>query len=125
LMKKVSIYVPKGHYSMVNIEGAHHMLQWVNGYFQQMGQEPLFDIQLVGIENIATQGNGLFSITPQKHIKDVKHTDLIIIPATHGNLEETLTNNQALLPWLVHHYKQGAELVSFCLGAFHLAAAGL
>ncbi len=124
-MKQVSIYVPKGHYSMVNIEGAHHMLNWVNGYYMQMGQSPLFNIQLVGIENIATQDNGPFSIIPQKHISDVKHTDVIIVPAVHGDLEENLRNNAELLPWLTKHYKQGAELVSFCLGAFYLAAAGL
>ena len=124
-MKKVAIYVPKGHYSMVNIEGTHHMFSWVNGFYQQMGKEPLFDITLVGIENVATQNNGLFSITPQKHIDDVKDTDLIVVPAVHGDVHQNLKNNEALLPWLVKHYKNGAELVSLCIGAFHLGAAGL
>ena len=124
-MKKVSIYVPKGHYSMVNIEGAHHMLDWVNGYYTQIGKEPLFHIELVGIEITASHKNGLYSIKPQKHIKDVESTDLIIIPAIHGDLKQDIQNNQELLPWLVKHYKQGAELVSFCLGSFYLAAAGL
>lgn len=124
-MKNVSIYVPKGHYSMVNIEGTHYMFSWVNEYYQQIGQNPLFNLQLVGLENNATQTNGLFSITPQKHINEVQHTDLIIVPAVHGDLEGNLKNNAELLPWLIKHYKQGAEVVSFCLGAFHLAAAGL
>ena len=124
-MKKVSIYVPKGHYSMVNIEGAHHMLTWVNGYYQQIGKTPLFDIQLVGIETTASQQNGLYSITPQKHIDEVTTTDLIIVPAVHGDIEQNLVNNAELLPWLIKHYNNGAEIVSFCIGAFHLAAAGL
>lgn len=124
-MKQVSIYVPKGQYSMVNIEGAHHMLNWVNGYYQQIGKEPLFNIELVGIETTASKQNGLYSIKPQKHIDEVKSTDLIFIPAVHGDLHQNLKNNEELLPWLVKHYKQGTELVSFCIGSFHLAAAGL
>ena len=124
-MKRVAIYVPKGHYSMVNIEGAHHMLTFVNGNLKQMGEAPLFDLTLVGIEPTSTQNNGLFSIHPEKSLKDVKETDLIIIPAVHGDVEENLVNNAELLPWLVDHYNNGAEIVSFCIGAFHLAAAGL
>ena len=124
-MKKVSIYVPKGHYSMVNIEGTHHMFEWVNGHYHRMGKAPLFDIELVGVESTASQQNGLYSITPQRHIKEVDATDMIIVPAVHGNLETDIKNNDELLPWLVKHYKKGAEIVSFCLGAFHLAAAGL
>lgn len=124
-MKNVSIYIPKGHYSMVNIYGAHHMFDWVNGYYSQLGKPLLFHIELVGIETTATQTNGLYTIKPQKHIDDVVATDMIIIPAVHGDLEQNIKNNAALLPWLNKHYKQGAELVSFCLGSFHLAAAGL
>ncbi|MEZ4803075.1 MAG: helix-turn-helix domain-containing protein [Gelidibacter sp.] len=124
-MKKVAIYVPKGHYSMVNIEGAHHMLTWVNDYFRQIGEQPLFHIELVGIETTASQQNGLYSIHPQRHIDAVTTTDLIIVPAVHGDLKQNLENNKELLPWLVKHYKNGAEIVSFCIGAFHLAAAGL
>tara|TARA_R110002049_G_scaffold175107_2_gene342438 strand:- start:9721 stop:10698 length:978 start_codon:yes stop_codon:yes gene_type:complete len=124
-MKHVSIYIPKGHYSIVNIEGAHQMLNWVNAYYQQMGKLPLFNIELVGIEKTSTQNNGLFAIHPQKHIHDVKKTDLIIIPAIHGDLNENLKTNAELIPWLTKHYKQGSELVSFCIGAFYLAATGL
>ena len=124
-MKKVSIYVPKGHYSIVNIEGAYQMLNWVNAYYEQIGKQPLFTVELVGIESVSTQTNGLFSISPQKHINEVKKTDIIIIPAIHGDLETNLKNNAELLPWLTKCYKQGTELVSFCLGSFYIAATGL
>jgi len=36
-----------------------------------------------------------------------------------------LERNQALLPWIVDHYKRGAEVASLCLGAFLLASTGL
>jgi transcriptional regulator GlxA family with amidase domain len=125
IMKHISIYVPKGHYSMVNIEGAYQMFNWVNSYYQQLGKTPLFDVELVGIEQTSTQTNGLFSIKPQRLIKDVEHTHLIIIPAIHGDLEANLKTNAELLPWLINHYNKGTELVSFCIGTFYLAASGL
>lgn len=124
-MKHISIYIPKGHYSMVNIEGAYQMLNWVNSYYQLLGKKPIFNVELVGIEKTSTQTNGLFSINPQRLIKDVKQTDVIIIPAIHGDLETNLKTNAELLPWLVKHYHKGTELVSFCIGTFYLAATGL
>lgn len=124
-MKHISVYIPKGHYSMVNIEGAYQMFNWVNSYYEQINKSPLFNVELVGIEKTSTQTNGLFTINPQRLIKNVKHTDLIIIPAIHGDLKDNLKANAELLPWLVKQYSQGAELVSFCIGTFYLAASGL
>lgn len=124
-MKHISVYIPKGHYSMVNIEGAYQMFNWVNSYYEQINKSPLFNVELIGIEKTSTQTNGLFAINPQRLIKDVKHTDLIIIPAIHGDLKDNLKANAELLPWLVKQYNQGAELVSFCIGTFYLAASGL
>ena len=110
---------------MVNIEGAYQMFNWVNSYYEQINKSPLFNVELIGIEKTSTQTNGLFTINPQRLIKDVKHTNLIIIPAIHGDLKENLKANAELLPWLVKQYNQGAELVSFCIGTFYLAASGL
>ncbi|AXP82393.1 HTH-type transcriptional regulator CdhR [Mariniflexile rhizosphaerae] len=124
-MKHISVYIPKGHYSMVNIEGAYQMFNWVNSYYGQINKSPIFNVELIGIEKSSTQTNGLFTINPQRLIKDVKHTDLIIIPAIHGDLKDNLKANAELLPWLVKQYNQGAELVSFCIGTFYLAASGL
>ncbi|MBP0902529.1 GlxA family transcriptional regulator [Mariniflexile gromovii] len=124
-MKHISVYIPKGHFSLVNIEGAYQMFNWVNSYYEQMGKKPLFNVELVGIEKTSTLANGLFSINPQRFIEDVKHTDLIIIPAIHGDIAHNLKINAELLPWLIKQYNQGAELVSFCIGTFYLAASGL
>lgn len=101
------------------------MFHWVNGYYQQIGKPPLFQIELVGIEKKATQTNGIFAIQTQKHIDDIKKTDLIIVPAIHGDFTTNLKNNVELLPWLIKHYKQGAELVSFFLGSFYIDGTGL
>lgn len=124
-MKHISILILKGNTSLTNIEGTYHMLQEVNGFLAAAGKAPLFHIQLVGISKESSQRNGLFTITPDLLIDEVPKTDLIIIPALFGDHTETLTQNAAFLPWITDQYKKGAELASFCVGAFFLAATGL
>lgn len=124
-MKHVSILVPKGHVSVVNIAGTHQMLSWVNEFLQQSGKERLFNIQLVGLEKQPDSGSGLFPVTPETVIDEVDKTDLIILPAIHSDFEKSLKENSALLPWIIKHYKEGAEIVSLCISSFFLASTGL
>jgi len=124
-MKHVSILIPIGHTSMVNIEGTHQILSFVNHLMAQMDKEPLFKIQLVGLVSETRQDTGLFTVNPDILIKDVKKTDLIIIPAIHGDPHVALKKNQEFIPWIVQQYKGGAELVSFCIASFFLAGTGL
>ncbi len=124
-MKHVSILIPKGHTSMVNIGGTHQMLSWVNEFFEQTGREALFDIHLVGLKRKTEQSHGLFTVNPDQLISDVLKTDLIIIPAIHGNFEKNLKNNSEFLPWIINQYKEGAEIVSLCVASFFLAETGL
>ncbi len=124
-MKHISILVPKGHVSVVNIAGTHQMLSWVNEFLLETGREPLFDIQLVGLEKQLDTSGGLFAITPEVVIEEVLKTDLIIIPAIHEDYEKSLKDNGDFMPWLISHYKEGAEIVSLCISSFFLAATGL
>lgn len=124
-MKHVSILVPNGHFSMVNVEGTHQMLYYVNLFLEQAGREPMFQVQLVGLERNTTQSHGLFTINPDVLLSDLAHTDMVIVPAIHGHIDEVVEQNRAYLPWIIQQYKQGAELVSMCVGAFFLAATGL
>ncbi|MBJ7881915.1 GlxA family transcriptional regulator [Gelidibacter salicanalis] len=124
-MKHVSILVPIGNVSVVNIAGTHQMLSWVNEFFQQSGKEPLFTIQLVGLEEQPDSGGGLFRVTPETVIDKINKTDLIILPAIHSDFEKSLKENSALTPWLINQYKEGAEIVSLCISSFFLASTGL
>lgn len=124
-MKHISILIPKGHISVTNVEGTHQIFSMVNTLLADMGRPALFRIQLVGISEEARQPNGLFSIIPDALIDDVKHTDLIIIPAIHGDPQKGLETNAAFVPWIVQQYANGAEIASFCVGAFFLASTGL
>lgn len=124
-MKHVSILIPQGHSSLSNIEGTHHILSEVNSFRRSMGQEPLFNVQLVGLSRANTQRNGLFTVSPDLLIGEVPKTDLIIIPALFGDIHSAVADNRPFLEWIREQYGKGAEIASFCLGAFFLAATGL
>ncbi|MBS1653866.1 MAG: helix-turn-helix domain-containing protein [Bacteroidetes bacterium] len=124
-MKHISILVPLGHTSLPNIDGTHQILSEVNNIRERQGLEPLFTIQLVGISKEIPQRNRLYTIVPDCLISDITKTDIVIIPAMHGDLPAAMERNKEFLPWIVKQYQQGAELVSFCIASFFLAATGL
>ena len=124
-MKSVSILIPFGHTSLVNIEGTHQILSEVNNLLIQMGRDPIFNIQLVGLSKETKQTTGLFTVNPNTLISDVKKTDLIIIPAIHGDHNKISEVNKEFIPWIINQYMTGAEIASFCIGSFFLASTGL
>lgn len=124
-MKHISILVPKGHFSLVNVEGAFHMLSTVNEVSRQAGEDPSLKVELVGEQNRVDQPNGLFSISPQKTTAQIHKTDLIVIPALHGDNDLNLQKNAALLNWMIQQHKEGAEIASLCVASFFLASTGL
>jgi transcriptional regulator GlxA family with amidase domain len=125
MKKHVSILVPKGACSVVNIGGTHQMLSWVNEHRANTGEQPLFDIDLVGIDLQQDTSKVLIPIKPQKTIDEIKKTDLIIIPAIFGDYEQSIPDNAPFMPWLIAQYKEGAEIVSLCIASFFLASTGL
>jgi transcriptional regulator GlxA family with amidase domain len=124
-MKHVSILIPRGHTSVVNIEGTHQIMNEVNSVLKKMDKPALFKVELVGISKETSQRNGLFKIDADVLIDDVKKTDLIIIPAIHGSAKMMMQNNAAFIPWIIKQYNNGAEVASLCIASFFLAATGL
>ncbi|HZH96959.1 MAG TPA: helix-turn-helix domain-containing protein [Flavisolibacter sp.] len=124
-MKHISILVPEGEGSLVNIEGTHQIFSEVNSLLARVGKPPLFKVQLVGINREASMKKGLFRIHPDVLIGDVTETDLIIIPAIQGEKAKVIKDNEAFLPWIVQQYKGGAAVATLCIGVFLLAATGL
>jgi transcriptional regulator GlxA family with amidase domain len=124
-MKHLSILVPEGDCSVTNIEGTHQIFSEVNSFLKRAGKPPLFKIQLVGLNKQSRMKKGLFSIHPEVLISDVKHSDLIIIPALQGEIKNQLELNKDFIPWLIKQHKKGAQLASLCIGSFLLASTGL
>lgn len=123
-MKRVSILVLE-ECVLACIFDTRYMFTGVNEFLKQVGLDPLFEVQLVGLTKEVALNNGAFTVHTDALIGDVKNTDLIFIPALFGDLDIALEANKAFIPWIVQQYEKGAEVASLCIGAFLLASTGL
>lgn len=123
-MKHISLLVLNDAV-MASIVDPHMMLTGINSFLEEAGEPPAFKLQLVGLDSEVKLFQGLFSVHADVMLPDLKHTDLIIIPAIAGDFEATIKKNAAFLPWIVDQYKKGTEVASLCSGSFILASTGL
>lgn len=124
-MKHISLLIPQGEISLSNIEAVHKMFTKVNEALRKEGIKPKFEVGLIGTHRSVKVSNGPFNITTDQTLEEVKKTDIIIIPAIHGNMEINIRQNAAFIPWITQRHQEGAEIASLCIGAFILAATGL
>jgi transcriptional regulator GlxA family with amidase domain len=123
-MKTVSILILETSVPAAIVD-PRYMFSAVNEFYKSAGHQPFFKIQLVGLTKEVKLNDGLFSVHPDVLLKDVKKTDLIIIPAIGGDVKLAIKKNKDFLPWIEQQYKGGAEVASLCIGAFILASTGL
>ncbi|HEX2617924.1 MAG TPA: DJ-1/PfpI family protein, partial [Flavobacteriales bacterium] len=124
-MRHISILVPKGDLILSSVVGPVKVFNWVNAMRQREGLEPAYHVDLVGVESESTLHNGFFAIRPNKHVNDVRRTDLVLIPALSGDVSASVADNAELITWMRDRRGSGAEVGSLCTGAFLLAATGL
>lgn len=120
----VSILVPENSV-MQAVADPQYLFSAVNQFMAMAGKKPLFNVQLVGLKKEVKINDGSFTINTAQLLKDVKQTDLIIIPALFGDMKTAIASNKKALPWINEQYKKGAEVASLCVGAFLLASTGL
>jgi transcriptional regulator GlxA family with amidase domain len=111
--------------TMTSIDGAVQLFTRVNDFLSYQGKKPFYKIELVGLSDLTTLNNGLYSIHINKQINEVKKTDLIIIPIICGDIPKVVKANNEFSDWLVKQYKSGSEIASLCVGSFFLASTGL
>jgi len=120
----VSILVPENSV-MQAIADPQYLFSVVNQFLALAGKKPLFNVQLVGAKKEVKINDGLFTINTSHLLKDVKKTDLVIIPALFGDMKTSIESNKKTLSWINEQYDNGAEVASLCVGAFLLASTGL
>jgi len=123
-MKNVSILVPESSVLQA-IADPQYLFSAVNQFMVTSGKKALFDVQLVGLKKRITLNEGLYSVHTSQLLKNVDHTDLVVIPALRGDMKSAIAQNKKLIPWINDQYNKGAEVASLCLGAFLLASTGL
>lgn len=123
-MKHITILVPETAVPAAIVD-PQYMFKAVNDFFEQAGRRPPFQVQLAAEKKQVKLNNGMFYVRPDAQLKDIKRTDLVIIPALSGNMRTALSKNKALTGWIADQHARGAEVASLCVGAFLLASTGL
>ncbi|HVM86649.1 MAG TPA: helix-turn-helix domain-containing protein [Puia sp.] len=123
-MKNIIILLPETAVPAAIVDPLY-MFTAINEFFRQASKPPVFNVQVAGLTREVKLNDGLFSVHADMLLKEVRHADLIIIPALSGDVKKALKLNNGFIPWIIHQYKKGAEVASLCIGAFLLAATGL
>ena len=126
-MKHVSIVLPSGDFILPSIIGPYMMLRSANSYVQNvLGKNPVFEIDIVGINPEENIFSNTFTVKPTKLINEIKKTDLIIIGTINGDLSESLERNKPFLDWIIEQRSSNnTEIASLCMSAFLLAKTGI
>ncbi|MVT11453.1 GlxA family transcriptional regulator [Chitinophaga tropicalis] len=97
----------------------------VNSFYEASQQPRFFNLQLISANEQASQVPFYGKYTPVR-LTDAMPADVVLIPAfSAGDIQSALTVNQAFIPWIKQQHQRGAEIASFCTGAFLLGATGL
>ncbi|HRO71123.1 MAG TPA: helix-turn-helix domain-containing protein [Chitinophagaceae bacterium] len=123
-MKHISILVPEGAVPAAIVD-PRYIFSAVNMFLAEKGEDPAFDVRLVGLSKNVTLNDGVFAVHPDHLLREVTRTDLVIIPALSGDMKAAIELNKDFIPWIKDQYAGGAEVASLCLGAFLLGASGL
>ena len=87
--------------------------------------EPAFRVTTVSLDGGPVRSPYGLGLLPQSCIDAVARTDIVIVPTSGLEMDAKLVENSALLPWLRHHYAEGAYVAGICMGSAYLAEAGL
>ncbi|HEX2114777.1 MAG TPA: helix-turn-helix domain-containing protein [Alphaproteobacteria bacterium] len=87
--------------------------------------QPRFRVQVASIDGDSVVSPSSLEFAPKLSIRDIAHTDIIIIPASGLDIPSCVARSAALLPWLREWYARGAYIAGVCTGVALIAEAGL
>ncbi|MGN6507885.1 MAG: GlxA family transcriptional regulator [Chitinophaga sp.] len=123
-MKKLSVILSQ-HYRPISIAAILDVFQTVNLYYQEHTGYPFFDIRLVTLQG-REQAPSFHDMYLPMPMEEVSQSDLVLIPAfVSGDIPAYVLENAGFISWIRRQADKGAEVASFCTGAFLLAATGL
>lgn len=121
---QVSVFVPQ--YGVIEaITPPFRTFNTANEFLTVFGKEPVFKVEYVGLNEYVPANNGEYTVKTDRLLKDVAHTDLLIIPPTFGDTEAGIQANAEAIPYFKKLHANGSSLASLCIGAFLLAETGL
>lgn len=125
-MKHITLLYPEGRCNLSTLScilGTVEVFAKADGYWQQQGHPPRYELVIAGTSPQKEYINGFVSLKTEACIADIDKTHLVIIPSAmpiHGTPQ-----SQLMYEWINRQYKSGAEIASMCSGAFILASTGI
>ncbi|MBS7252608.1 GlxA family transcriptional regulator [Flavobacterium branchiicola] len=122
MTKKVALIVPHD-YKLLSIAAILEVFETANKLSKE--KEKPFEISIFQMAEQINQER-LFGYETNSIEGSDEISELILIPAfTTDDMSEMIAKNKKFIPWLQKQHQAGAELASFCTGAFLFAASGL
>ncbi|MGJ1269797.1 GlxA family transcriptional regulator [Sphingobacterium spiritivorum] len=121
---QISVFVPQ-YGTIEGITPAFRTFHTANEFLTVFGKKPVFEVEYVGLQEYVPANSGEYSIRTNRLLKDVSHTDLLIIPPVFGSIDSGIAANAEAIPYFRKLHLNGASLASLCVGAFLLAETGL
>lgn len=121
---KISVFVPE--YGVIEaVTPPYRAFHTANEFLTAFGKRPVFEVEYVGLNPYVPANNGEYTIKTDRLLKEVRKTDLLIIPPTFGDTSKGIQANAEAIPYFKKLHAGGASLASLCIGAFLLAETGL
>ncbi|RCH56607.1 AraC family transcriptional regulator [Mucilaginibacter hurinus] len=109
----------------ISIAAILDIFESANQYYTRRLEPPVFNIQVVSNQHQPLSVHNKYTVNK---ISDAGQANLILVPAftpDYADIGDAIRLNSDFIPWVQQQYHDGAEVASFCTGAFLLAATGL
>jgi len=124
-MTSVGVLLPHD-YRLLSVAAILDVLEAANKIHKANEKTTAFNIGLYQLATSTQEVLPSFHGYPVTKIEQDNKLDLILIPSfSTDDIPQTIGKNHAYLPWLHQQFRKGAEIGTFCTGAFLLAASGL
>src|SRR5689334_3721927 len=123
----VTVVLLEGGYTSTDIlpieicQAAGLVWNWLQGE----AQKPRFRVRTASLDGGAVNSVCSLGLTPELAIRDIEHTDLIVVCAPGWDVLDHIAKNSLLLPWLREWHARGTYIAGICTGVAFLAEAGL
>jgi transcriptional regulator GlxA family with amidase domain len=110
---------------LLSIAAMLDVFDTVNKFYTVKGEPSPFHITLLHLEGDHHQLDTLTG-HPSESILTASPKKLVLVPAfNNDNINGAIAGNYNFIPWITQQYQAGAEIATFCTGAFLLGASGL
>ena len=124
-MKSLGLIIPYD-YKLLSVAAILDVFETVNRVYRDNKKEIPFSINIFQTPGQIKKSGSLFHGHIVESAESGITTDIVLIPSfSTSNLEVTINKNHEYIPWLRKQYNAGAEIASFCTGAFLFGASGL